>query len=201
MSDRLNATITIREVTQRKPDFVKLKDNSGKVFNCAAEKLLGRWNEDDGGDGRFILDVGRHLDIAYHEYEGEHNGKPYVSKYIDSAHRADAQKPNTWPDKEPFGGGGGGSYSSGGNGSKSKGDDFRSKQQVNKSHTLHALCVLRQGTDISIAELLEQCEVADNWVMGGSLADKATSNGGLADYVKQAVDNLDAKPDYDDVPF
>ena len=194
MSERLTATITVREIKQRKPDFVKLTDMSGKTFNCNDEKLLGVWREEVGGDGRYILDEGRHLDIVYHEYEGEHNGKPYTSRYIDSARRADPSKPNTWPDRE--------SFRSGGEGGQKPKDDFRSKEQVSRSHTLHALCVLRAGTDISISDLLEQCEIADNWVMGGSLSDKVTDNGGLAEYVAQAAQTLAATPEPDDdIPF
>ena len=58
MSERLTATITVREIKQRKPDFVKLTDMSGKTFNCNDERLLGVWREEVGGDGpRVVRDL------------------------------------------------------------------------------------------------------------------------------------------------
>jgi hypothetical protein len=186
------ATITIDEVVTYESDFVKFKAQ-GKTFNCKVRKYI-----QNATDGKPIFSEGRRLDVVFAEYQPE--GQKFASRYINECRPA--TKPNTWPDKEPYQGGGGSSPRSN-NGGQPKGDgDFRSKSQVNRSHTLHALCVLRAGADITLADLLEQCELADNWVMGSSLADKAVSNGGLAEYVAQATETFSAKPEADDdVPF
>ena len=180
-----DATITIDEVVTRKPDFVKFKAQ-GKTFNCNVKKYM-----QDASDGRPVFSEGRKLDVAFNEYQPE--GQKFASRYINECRPAEPpDKPNTWADKEPYDPSrksGGGGNSSGG---KKQADEFRSKDQVNRSHTLHAICVLRQGASMTVDELLEECDIADNWVMGGS----------LAEHVAAAVQQLDATPVPDDeIPF
>jgi hypothetical protein len=184
MADKLEATITIREVKQRKSDFVKLTDNSGKTFNCSEMKYLR-----NATDGRPIFVEGRKLDIVYHEYQGEHNGKSYVSKYIDECRPSEA--PNTWPDKEPFQGGGKSYSGNGGGNSKPKGD-FRTPDQIMRGNAVYDACVRLQGVDgLSAKDVLAEANEYYQWMKGD-----------LANLVEQAVTVFEAKPDPDeDIPF
>ena len=174
-----DATITVRQIHIRENDYVNFEDASGKRWNCNVKKYLG-----DASDGKPVFNPGRKIDIAYNTTEPK-PGKKFGSKYINECRPADPpDKPNTWADKEPYdpsrksGGGNSG-------GGKKQTDEFRSKDQVNRSHTLHAICVLRQGASMTIDELLGECDIADNWVMGSS----------LAEHVAEAQQHRQAEPE------
>jgi hypothetical protein len=188
-----DATITVRQIHIKEDGYVNFEDTSGKRWNCNKQKYLG-----NASDGNPIFHPGRKLDVAYNTTEPK-PGKKYGSKYIEECRPSD--KPNTWPDKEPFQGRGQSSNqsSAGGNGSKAKGE-FRSPDQIMRSNALHSACVRLAGIDsISAADVLAEADAYYTFI-SGSLADKGLSNGGLSEYVAAAETQLAATPD-EDIPF
>ena len=192
MAEKIEATVTVREIKKRDPDFVKFGDASGKIFNCNVQKYMA-----NASDGEPIFNPGRRLDIFYHEYEGETpQGKPYVSKYIDECRPA--TKSNTWPDKEPYTGG-----SHGGNGShgpSSKTGEFRTPEQIMRGQAADVVSNLTEPVAIEkldgahISALLSAVDMVDTYI-SGTLTNKAQDNGGLAEYTAQATEVFDAKPE------
>ena len=197
MAEKIEATITVREIKKRDADFVKFGDASGKIFNCNVQKYMA-----NASDGEPIFNPGRRLDIFYHEYEGETpQGKPYVSKYIDECRPA--TKSNTWPDKEPYQGGGG----NGSHGPSSRTGEFRTPEQIMRGQAADVVSHLVEPVPIEkldgavISALLDAAEIVDTYI-SGTLACRPVDNGGLADYVAQAAETFDGKPEPDDgVPF
>ena len=121
------AVITVLEIVKADPGFVKLKDASNKTWNCNEQKLLRT-----ASDGNPVFHPGRKLEVSYNEYQPE--GQKFASRYINDARPSD--KPNTWPDKEPYRGGGGGHAPS--NGGFKKNGEFRTPEQIMRGEALAA---------------------------------------------------------------
>jgi len=146
------AVITVLEVVTAKPDFVKLKDASNKTWNCNEKKFLV-----NAHDGNPVFHPGRKLEVFYSEYQPD--GQKFASRYINDARPSD--KPNTWPDKEPYKPG---SSPRTGSGFK-KNSEFRTPEQIMRTSAIEC-AVAYASKDNSLDDIILYAKAFYAWILG-----------------------------------